>query len=213
MNKRFLAAIFLALFASGSATLEASEFTDKYIEALDENDFVKQTTLIEQNKDKLPAEIKGLVDEAISPNTPKEEKTGKFHIAELLARAYKDISGDVTLIKEVKKKAFDAQLSAPVKSTAVNGVHTIEMPKATAAVKNVFMPDNIVIRKGETIRWVNTDAITHIFSAMQIISTGGFSSKSVEAGGNFEFKFDKPGEYFYLCFIHHAMVGKVTVEE
>lgn len=212
MNKRLGIALFLAFLAAGTAApANASEFMDKYIKALEENDVVKQGVILEENKTNLPLEIKALLDEAAA--APKEEKEGKFFLAETLARAHKDFTGDVTILKDVKKKAFDSQLSAPIRSIAVNGVHTIAMPKAGDSVKNVFAPDNIVIKKGETVRWVNNDAVAHIFSALSMISAGGFSSKSVEAGGSFEYKFEKPGEYFYLCFIHHAMVGKVTVEE
>jgi len=210
--KRFGIAALLILAVSGSQAY-ASEFTDKYESALEANDMILQQQLLEENKAKLPDEITALVNEGLSPDTPKEARQGKFFLAETLARAHKDFTGDVALLKEVKKKSFDAQLSAPVRPSAVNGVHTIEMPTATDSVKNVFRPDNLVIKKGETVKWVNTDAIAHIFSAMPVISAGGFSSKSVPAGGSFEYKFEKAGEYFYLCFIHHAMVGKVTVEE
>ncbi|MBI4949877.1 MAG: cupredoxin domain-containing protein [Deltaproteobacteria bacterium] len=210
--KRFGIAALLILAVSGSQAF-ASEFTDKYESALEANDMILQQKLLEENKAKLPDEITTLIKEALSPDTPKELRQGKFFLAETLARAYKDFTGDVALLKEVKKKSFDAQLSAPARPTAVNGVHTIEMPAATDSVKNVFKPDNLVIKKGETVKWVNTDAVPHIFSAMPVISAGSFSSKSVPANGSFEYKFEKPGEYFYLCFIHHAMVGKVTVEE
>lgn len=211
MKKLGIAAL-LILTAFGTWAF-ASEFTDKYESALEANDMILQQQVLEENKAKLPDEIAALVKEGLSPDTPKEARQGKFFLAETLARAYKDFTGDVEPLKNVKKKSFDAELSAPVRPTAANGVHTIEMPKATDTTKNVFAPDNIVIKKGETVRWVNTDAIAHIFSAMPVISAGSFSSKSVPAGGSFEYKFDKPGDYFYLCFIHHAMVGKVTVEE
>ena len=210
--KRFGIAALLILAVSGSQAF-ASEFTEKYESALEANDMILQQQLLEENKAKLPDEVNALIKEGLSPDTPKEARQGKFFLAETLARAYKDFTGDVELLKAVKKRSFDAQLSAPVRPTAVNGVHTIEMPTATDSVKNVFRPDNLVIKKGETVKWVNTDAVAHIFSAMPVISAGSFSSKSVPAGGAFEYKFEKPGEYFYLCFIHHAMVGKVTVEE
>jgi len=210
--KRLGIAALLILTATVSQSF-ASEFTDKYEAALESNDMILQQQILEENKAKLPDEIAALVREGLSPDTPKEARPGKFFLAETLARAHKDFTGDVAPLKDVKKKSFDAQLSAPVRTTAVNGVHTIELPKATDSVKNVFAPDNIVIKKGETVRWVNNDGIAHVFSAMPMISAGGFSSKNVEAGGSFEYKFEKPGEYFYLCFIHHAMVGKVTVEE
>ncbi len=212
--KRFglLLAVALPLILKGAYS-NASELTDKYLQALDQNDFISMTKIIEENKDKLPAEVKALLEEAKQPDISAEDRDAKFYVAEIIAKAYKDSTGDVAPLKEVKMKAFDAKLSPAAHPAAVNGVHTIELPKPSENVKNVFKPDNIIIKKGETVKWVNTDDTAHIFSSMPVISSGAFSSKSVEPGKAFEYKFEKPGEYFYLCFIHHAMIGKVTVEE
>jgi hypothetical protein len=32
-------------------------------------------------------------------------------------------------------------------------------------------------------------------------------------GDTWEYTFNEPGEYFYICFIHRAMIGKITVVE
>jgi plastocyanin len=34
----------------------------------------------------------------------------------------------------------------------------------------------------------------------------------VDTDGTFEFKFEKPGTYHYLCTIHPRMVGTIVVE-
>lgn len=80
-------------------------------------------------------------------------------------------------------------------------------------IRNVFSPDNVIIKQGEKVRWVNEDKYKHLFaSTMQFLGgMGGISSPDVEPGESWEYKFEKPGEYFYMCFIHRGMLGKVTV--
>ncbi len=196
----------------GAAGSNASEIRDKFIGALENNDGAGMRAAVEENAAAIPAEIQTLIDEARAPETPAEEKGSKFYIAELIARTYKDITGDMKPLLEVKKRAFDAKLSEQTRPNLTEGVHIVYLPKPSGDVKNVFSPDNIVIKQGETVRWVNSDDIAHIFSTMPVISAGKFSAKSIPPGESWEFKFDKPGEYFYLCFIHQSMVGKITVE-
>lgn len=95
----------------------------------------------------------------------------------------------------------------------VGGVYIIELPKAVAGEKNIFRPNNIIIKKGSTVRWVSKDETEHVFATMKLISKGAISSPRVAPGGSWEQKFDESGEYFYICFIHHSMIGKLTVEE
>lgn len=204
---------FALFFVSVNASYGGdSEIVKGFIGALEQNNAIKMTQIIEDNKAKIPAEIKTLLSEATAPKTSKEEMEAKFYIAELMAREYKDISGDTATLIEVKKTIFNSKLFAPVRSIAVNGVHEVRLPKATATVKNVFVPDNVVIKKGETVRWINDDLLAHVFSSMRLIGMSGISSSSVEPGKSYEYKFEKPGEYYYICFIHNGMVGKITVE-
>ena len=87
------------------------------------------------------------------------------------------------------------------------------MPKPSGDDKNIFKPDNITIKRGESVRWVNTGETEHILASMPLISVPGLFSPKVEAGQSWDYKFEKTGEYYYLCFIHKSMIGKVTVEE
>lgn len=215
MIKRFgfcvalsLAAV-LSLSSAGSCE---SEITKQFLEAYDQKSAVKMAEVIKANKDKVPDEIKALVDEAMAPGMTQEDRDGKFFVADMMARAYKDETGDVEILKFVKRKEFDSKLGPAVRSTPKDGVHTVEFPMATPEVKNVFRPDNIIIKAGDTVRWVNNDEQGHIFASMPLIGLGGIFSPRVEPGKSWDFKFEKPGEYFYICFIHHGMIGKVTVE-
>ncbi|MBI5903281.1 MAG: cupredoxin domain-containing protein [Deltaproteobacteria bacterium] len=207
----FAAATALALSTGGYCA--ESQVMKDFTAALEQNDPVKAAAVIDANKDKVPGEIKALLDEAAAPGLSKEDVDGKYYIAELMAKLYKDSTGDIEPLKTVKKKSFDSKLSPAVRSTAVNGVHVVECPEPAGEMKNFFKPDNIIIKKDETVRWVNNDKDGHIFASMPFIGMGGIFSPKVEHGQSWEFKFEKPGEYFYICFIHQRMMGKVTVEE
>lgn len=130
-----------------------------------------------------------------------------------MAMAYKDATGDTALLLEVKKRSFDSRLSEPVRSTPEKGVHIVDIPRAGADSKDIFRPDNIIIKKGETVRWVNNDGIDHVFSSMPLIGKGGISVPGIKPGGSWEFVFKETGEYYYICYIHKGMIGKVAVEE
>jgi len=215
MIKRFgfcVALSLAAVLSLSSAGFCESEITKQFLEAYDQKSAVKMAEVIKANKDKVPDEIKALVDEAMAPEMTQEDRDGKFFVADMMARAYKDETGDVEVLKFVKRKEFDSKLGPQVRSTPKDGVHIVEFPMATPEVKNVFRPDNIIIKAGETVRWVNNDEQGHIFASMPLIGEGGIFSPRVEPGKSWDFKFEKPGEYFYICFIHHGMIGKVTVE-
>lgn len=217
MNTRRLyivaAFVFAAVLFIGAGTnAVASELTQKFVAAFDANDQDAMIALVDENKAKIPAEISSIIEEAKTAKS-QDEKDAHFYMAEMMAKMYMDSTGDTAPLLEVKRKSFDAKLAAPERVTTVDGVYIIELPKAVAGMKNVFRPNSIVIKKGSTVRWVNKDDIDHVFSSMPVIGKGGISSPPVAPGGSWEYKFDKPGEYFYICFIHHGMVGKITVEE
>ncbi len=215
MIKRFgfcLALSLVAVLSLSSAGFSESEITKQFLEAYDQKSAVKMVEVIKANKDKMPDEIKALVEEALAPGMTQEDRDGKFFVADMMARAYKDETGDVEVLKFVKRKEFDSKLGPPVRSTPQGGVHIVEFPMATPDVKNIFKPENIIIKAGDTVRWVNNDEQGHIFASMPLIGIGGIFTPRIEPGKSWEYKFEKPGEYFYICFIHHGMIGKVTVE-
>lgn len=221
MKKTALITAALMLFAlNAGAQAAQSELVTKYLEAVDSKNALKMSAIIAENKDKVPAEVKALLEEAAKPGITPEDKEAQLYIAELLASGLKDETGDFTLLKEVKKAVFNSKLAdAPVRLKAENGIHVLQtthvMVKhdSSEEAKNIFVPDNIIIKKGETVRWENKDTIEHVLISMPAIGIGGIKATRIEPGQSFEFKFDNPGEYFYICYIHKGMVGKVTVEE
>ncbi len=206
-----LTVAFFMLLGTQQLRAAESDLVETFMKAYDAKNLPGMTEIVKSNKDKVPGEVRTLVKEALKEGTTPEDKTAKFFMAELMARQYNNVTNDPSLLIEIKKAEFNSRLHKPVESKAKKGVHTVAIPKGTDKVRNVFIPDNIIIRQGETVRWKNNDTIAHIFASMPLIGNGGIFTPSIEPGATWEYKFEKPGDYYYLCFIHKGMVGKVTV--
>jgi plastocyanin len=70
-----------------------------------------------------------------------------------------------------------------------------------------YDPQQVTIKVGDTITWVNQDAPKHDVVA----DNGEFKSDLFDKGGTFSFTFLKAGTYPYHCSIHPGMVGTVVV--
>lgn len=68
-----------------------------------------------------------------------------------------------------------------------------------------FTPNSLTIAKGEVVRWVNQDSITHA------IKSDTFNSEQIGKGQMFEFRFENLGTYDYICGIHTSMKGRIIV--
>ncbi len=71
-----------------------------------------------------------------------------------------------------------------------------------------FDPMDIEVAPGTTVTWTNEDSAPHT-----VKDSGDLFPESDELakGDNFEFTYDTPGEYPYICGIHQYMKGTVTV--
>ncbi|AFY74202.1 plastocyanin [Synechococcus sp. PCC 7502] len=89
--------------------------------------------------------------------------------------------------------------------------YTVKMGSDKGAL--VFEPKDIIIKPGDTIKWINNKAYPH-----NIIVQGEaeLSHKKllVKPAAEVESTFTAPGEYSYYCTPHRGagMVGKVTVQ-
>jgi plastocyanin len=70
---------------------------------------------------------------------------------------------------------------------------------------NQFIPSSITIQKGDSIRWINRDNITH-----SIYNTE-FDSKILKKYEEFKQSFHKSGKYEYICQIHPNLKGSIIV--
>lgn len=72
-----------------------------------------------------------------------------------------------------------------------------------------FLPNPALVKAGQTVAWVNTDAITHTATS----DTGAFDTSAIAPGTtSVAIAFPTPGTYFYHCSIHTTMVGTVQVQ-
>jgi plastocyanin len=205
----FVFALMAVLASAGAGYPRESGIRKDFSEALEAEDRDKLYSIVRENEKKIPGEIRDILADA--SRAPMDEREALLYIAEVMATIFKDLSGDMEFFKVVKKKIFEAGLTAPVRSVPQGGVHIVAMPEATEKVKNIFKPDNIIINKGGTIRWVNNDTIAHLLGSMPFIGEGGLFSPYIEPGEGWEHTFAEPGEYYYICFIHRDMIGKVKV--
>ncbi len=107
-------------------------------------------------------------------------------------------------------------------------------PGDTASAEEViavglkFMPADITVPAGTTVRWTNGEAISHTVTSGawgEVNEDSGLRGTQTadgmfdhalapmgSEGDTFEFTFDEPGEYQYYCEPHLGMFGTITVE-
>ncbi len=88
-----------------------------------------------------------------------------------------------------------------------------------------YNPNPITISEGQTIQWVNGDAISHTVTSVSasdenddsvnaavVGPNGSFDSKAILPGQPYALQFSETGTYNYYCIYHPTMVGLVIVE-
>lgn len=93
--------------------------------------------------------------------------------------------------------------SAPADTTTVG-----ESGDASITIDNFAFSGATTVAAGTTVTVTNQDGVTHTWTSQDDVwNSGGMST-----GESFEFTFEEPGEYPYLCTIHPTMEGTITVE-
>ena len=83
-----------------------------------------------------------------------------------------------------------------------------EVATNVVTIKNLaFVPQNIELKAGDQVMWVNADSAPHTVSLPNV-----FDSGLIKPGTSFTYTFDKPGKYEYKCSIHPTMVGVIEVK-
>ena len=79
---------------------------------------------------------------------------------------------------------------------------------ATVKIDNFdFLPEQLTVKVGTTVTWVNEDDIPHT-----VVASGkAFRSKALDTDDKFSFTFATPGSYEYFCSLHPHMKAMVTV--
>ena len=70
-----------------------------------------------------------------------------------------------------------------------------------------FVPDTITINQGDSIVWINNDAVPHTSTS----DTGLWDSGTLNNGDSFVLAFDSSGTFPYHCAIHLSMTATVEV--
>ncbi len=91
--------------------------------------------------------------------------------------------------------------------------------------KMIFVPQNLTVSVGDTVRWTNPFSIPHTVtfdpsmgaSAGNVVLPAGvepFDSGDIEESGTFMHTFTVAGEYKYICKYHESlgMVATLTVK-
>jgi plastocyanin len=87
----------------------------------------------------------------------------------------------------------------PKQTTQVAGATTVQI------VDERFEPNNILIKTGQTVTWVNQDDDQHTASGR------GMDTGVIDPGAEGSVTFLVPGEFDYACNFHPEMLGLVTV--
>ncbi len=94
-------------------------------------------------------------------------------------------------------------------------IHTVTAPlniigtgSITVIIENFwYYPDNLTIRKGSEVIWVNRDLVGHTATA----DAGAFDTNLLRQNQQYTVVFDEVGGYSYFCIPHPHMVGVVRV--
>jgi plastocyanin len=208
--KRLIVFALIALLAL-SGLAHAEDFRKDFREALEARDRDRLYSIVEENRENIPGEIRSLLEEALK--ALEEEKERLLYMAEVMASIYEDLYGNGEFLEWIRERVFDKKLSPPVRSVPQGGVHTIEILESADTSESVFQPDNIVIGKNETVRWINNDISAHLLGSIPFFGKEGLMSPFIEPGRTWEHTFDETGEYYYVSFIHSSRIGKVKVTE
>ena len=68
-----------------------------------------------------------------------------------------------------------------------------------------FRPQTIHIARGDVVKWVNKDNITHTSTS------SSWDSGNIAPGARFKHRFRRAGTFSYRCSIHPTMTGTVVV--
>jgi plastocyanin len=70
-----------------------------------------------------------------------------------------------------------------------------------------FLPTELTVRAGTSVTWSNEDEAVHTVTA----ADKSWDSGRIPIGGTFSQTFTVPGNYEFVCSIHPAMKGTISV--
>jgi amicyanin len=98
-------------------------------------------------------------------------------------------------------------------STSSGETATTTQPSGNTVIlkSSSFQPSSITVSAGDTVTWINEDAVDHTVTGDKTGSGDDFDSGTMKQGQQFTHVFDQAGTYPYHCSIHPNMKGTVVV--
>ena len=75
--------------------------------------------------------------------------------------------------------------------------------------KVFYLPSSIGIPRGDTVKWINDDTVSHTVTAARFNSGLIWPQGSTYGLSSYNHKFDTSGTYAYFCQLHPYMTGVV----
>ena len=72
---------------------------------------------------------------------------------------------------------------------------------------NRFVPRRIVVSPGQTVKWVNRDAVAHTVASQDL----HLSSEAIRGGATYRYRARLTGTFAYFCTIHIGQTGVLVV--
>ena len=102
-----------------------------------------------------------------------------------------------------------AMLLGPVAGVLLAyGAVAAQEPNEVTIDDFTFVPKELTVAVGTTVKWVNHDDTPHIV----VDKNKAFRSKALDTNGSFSFTFASAGTFDYFCGLHPHMVGKIIVQ-
>jgi plastocyanin len=105
------------------------------------------------------------------------------------------------LLVAILAVAFVVPSAAAREPLGTSEVHRVRMVDG-----NDFRPQRITISRGDRVRWVNRDNVTHTTT-----SNSGIWDETLSPGERFTRRFRRAGTFGYQCTIHFGMTGTIVV--
>ncbi|HTX89980.1 MAG TPA: cupredoxin family copper-binding protein [Anaerolineales bacterium] len=80
-------------------------------------------------------------------------------------------------------------------------------PNEIAINNYTFVPQELTVKAGTTVKWTNQDSVGHNIVA----DDSSWGSALLAQGDSYSFTFTKAGTYTYHCGVHPTMVGTIIV--
>jgi plastocyanin len=120
------------------------------------------------------------------------------------------LAGAAALLAGGAVACFSERAAAPVEEGECRFPVGEDIPGSTVVVirRFAFGPEEVRVRAGERVTWINCDVDAHTSTA----DGGEWESPLMVPGDAFTQAFETPGEFPYHCEPHPFMTGRVIVE-